>query len=393
MVGKTNLTFISKGEGTSAQLIQKSYVTDATETIYKMEIINDRIFAFVNPNNVMTGNNMGELCFVEKDNQYLQATHIIYKNGKYYIVCADQECLIYVTCDFVTYEQIEVGEIIEVEKSVGIFLDSRGRVVLCTKNQTTSSDNKNSDTILIRICNMVEDVKDAEAVYTKLNYGDLTSKAYMCDNKIFMSYRVVDLGALVLRTRILSLNGTYVQSDYQLEPYNYAGGYFFVIKNVNGNNYNVYYLRDGINATLLREMDYYKTGCIVPINGRYCLLGLDGYANIADDILSIGASENIKMKIVDTIRISSVLEYDGKTYIGTGNGIIYEMELDYEGTMQRPDVTIIKTMAAKQALAESLKYTDTCIATLKKYVDDKIQEQVSIEEGNSTEVEPVGNMN
>ena len=100
----------------------------------------------------------------------------------------------------------------------------------------------------------------------------------------------------------------------------------------------------------------------------------------------------MQIDIVDGMpSIASVLEYDGKTYLGTKNGIIYEYQLDYEGTMQRPDITIIKTLAAKQALAQSLEYTDRCIADLKKYIDDKEQEIPPEKTESSTGVEALIN--
>ena len=79
MVGKTNLTFISKGDASSVQLIQKSYITDSNGIIWKMEIINGKIFAF-SDKNVMMGTSMENLEFLKKGQEYLRADHIIYKN-------------------------------------------------------------------------------------------------------------------------------------------------------------------------------------------------------------------------------------------------------------------------------------------------------------------------
>lgn len=105
MVGKTNLTFISKGDASSVQLIQKSYITDSNGIIWKMEIINGKIFAF-SDKNVMMGTSMENLEFLKKGQEYLRADHIIYKNGRYYLVEADVECEIYTTEDFVEYSHV-----------------------------------------------------------------------------------------------------------------------------------------------------------------------------------------------------------------------------------------------------------------------------------------------
>ena len=108
---------------------------------------------------------------------------------------------------------------------------------------------------------------------------------------------------------------------------------------------------------------------------------------MADDILSVGRSTNVELQCSDKVSARSVMEYDGKTYVGTNSGIIYEFSLDYEGIIQRPDVAIIKTLAAKQALEQSLQYTDDCIAKLKNYIDSKMGEEAPAIEDNSTEVE------
>ena len=47
--------------------------------------------------------------------------------------------------------------------------------------------------------------------------------------------------------------------------------------------------------------------------------------------------------------------------------------LDMDGSYQRPEIALVKTLAAKEALAEANKYTDEKLAELKAYVDSKFQ--------------------
>ena len=106
---------------------------------------------------------------------------------------------------------------------------------------------------------------------------------------------------------------------------------------------------------------------------------------------AVGADKNEEVDISDNFEVTSWIEDDGKTYIGTNNGIIYEYQLDYSGTLQRPDVTIIKTLSAKQALKQALQYTDESVEKLKAYIESKMQETLFEKQENSTEVE--GNEN
>ena len=349
MVGKTNLTFISKGEGSAVQLIQKSYVTDAAKEIYKMKLINDRIFAFVAPDTVMSGTDINDLRFVEKDNAYLKATHIIYKDGKYYITCAETACLLYATSDFITFEKVELGEEITAMKSGGIFLDSRERIILALYNEQKC---------FLYIGERVEDINDARVVEVDGCYRVGWSNSRIYDNKIFVGST---------DKNVISLNGSAAFIN-KIDYCNYAGGYFFLFslyKTGEKIYTNLYRTRDGINS--IKQCMFPGTneeGYVFPINSRYCMLRA-GCANIADDILSIGAPENVQIDIVDGMpSIASVLEYDGKTYLGTKNGIIYEYQLDYEGTMQRPDITIIKTLAAEQEIPPEKTESSTGVEAL-----------------------------
>lgn len=377
MVGKTNLTFISKGDASSVQLIQKSYITDSNGIIWKMEIINGKIFAF-SDKNVMMGTSMENLEFLKKGQEYLRADHIIYKNGRYYLVEADVECEIYTTEDFVEYGKVELGEEFTGRKNVGIFLDSSDRVIFVC----CSSENW-----WIYRCDAAEDLGNADVVAVDINdYNYNKDHTYMRNNKILWNrnnnlYQVSLSGSKKLKIR----DNFYI--------YSYAAGYFFYWRTVNGTS-KMYRSRDVIGEETLcpnvRSSIIDNSPCVIPVNGKICILysstaGEGSLLNVSDDILSVGSSTNELLRCSDYISVCSVLEYDGKTYVGTGNGIIYELALDYEGIIQRPDVAIIKTLAAKQALEQSLQYTDDCIAKLKEYIDSKMGEESPAIENSSTE--------
>ena len=384
MVGKTNLTFISKGDASSVQLIQKSYITDSNGIIWKMEIINGKIFAF-SDKNVMMGTSMENLEFLKKGQEYLRADHIIYKNGRYYLVEADVECEIYTTEDFVEYGKVELGEGFSGKKNVGIFLDSSGMAIFVSYKEKSDGT---TDWNIYR-CDMIEDLLNT--VMVTGNFGNAWYKenhTYMLDNKIFW-YRGNTLYQVSLSGGIRENIHT---KDFEI--FSYAAGYFFY--NIGSNPTKMYRSRDAMsNETLcpdVKSVIINNFTCAIPMNGKIGILynsSTEGgrVINVADDILSVGRSTNVELQCSDKVSARSVMEYDGKTYVGTNSGIIYEFSLDYEGIIQRPDVAIIKTLAAKQALEQSLQYTDDCIAKLKNYIDSKMGEEAPAIEDNSTEVE------
>lgn len=393
MVGKTNLTFISKGEGSGVQLIQKSYVTDVTGRIWKIEKTNDDFFVFNTQGNVLVGTDMGNLSFVKRDQKNLIANHIIFKDGFYY--CTKyKDNYIYKTKNFSDYEEIQTDE-----KNTGIFLDSRGRIVLLSHETLEEKDSYGNPLFYehenIRIGESIEDILNDEPIVTGKADHDYET-AIMISNRIYL------LGTdwIARPFAQLSLAGEYIKTEenYNFKVHSYAGGYFFYMSDIE----KLYRSRDGINATLVssemgnKNIKGTESAIVIPISGKFCFryktMDQKSYINIADDIFNIASPENPEIEQVDDITITSVLEDDEKTYVGTSNGVIYEFQLDYEGVMQRPDVAIIKTMAAKQALSQSLQYTDESIENIKKYIDDKIQEIPSIETAGSTEVKPAGNI-
>ncbi len=404
MIGKTNLTFISKGDASSVQLLQKSYVIGMAGEIYKMEEINGRLFVF--GNGVMMGDNIDNLDFLKKDGVKLQATHIIYADERYYIVnhCRDWNEKIYLTCDFQTYEEIDPVDAAGISReimdgtvkktamitSMNLFLDSKGRIIFIylydwySANNTPPVNYTGAEHAGMSICKSLKEVSEREMIElsgdAKSSYG---KSAFLADDKIYCDRRQIDL------------NGGADTSYEILYKRMYANGYFFRMITAGSENI-IYRSRDGKN--LIRGThetpgkDFEVFDSIVPINGKlgvicYNQSEFKTYLNIANDVMSVGDVGNEMVQIFDSFNIVSIVEYNEKTYIGTDNGTIYELQLDYDGILQRPDVAIIKTLAAKQALAQAMQYTDDCIAKLKGYIDGKIEKESSDVENNSTKVE------
>lgn len=337
-----------------------------------MEVINNRFFAFVgsrtSKKNVLMGAGADDLSFVRKDNELLEATHIGYMEGKYYIVKCENDCSeMYETIDFKEYVQINLSGI--EGKWLGIFSDSRNKAVLVSFRKSSGSN----EDYTIYVCDSFRDLENAQVSGGSMDI-DLNTETYntcLINNRIFFQ-----------DGKQISLAGEGIAPETGWKRWNNAGGYFFKQSHRVGGMI-LYRSRDLKTITsypgFFPNINNEAAVQMISINGKYCLSYVaendsKRYINIADDILSVGQADNTKIEMADDLTIVSVLEEDGKTYVGTSNGIIYEFQLDYEGTMQRPDVTIIKTLAAKQALAQSLQYTDDCITELKSYIDSRFED-------------------
>ena len=81
----------------------------------------------------------------------------------------------------------------------------------------------------------------------------------------------------------------------------------------------------------------------------------------------ISAMDNaVEVNIIGNILTG--MENAGHTYIGCTGGVILKTYADYSGNGNAPDVALLKTLSAKQALAESKKYTDERFAALEARV-------------------------
>lgn len=411
MVGKTNLTFISKGDVSNVQLIQKSYVSGTTGKIYKMEIIHNRIFIFTDEKYVLTGVEFNNLDYIKRGNEKLLATHIVYADETYYIMDINEtyfvrddkdnainKPVIYMTTDFQNFEDIALKNTCMINNIndytfkmnlAGLFLDSRENIIVLYYAMNTRPSGYTYP-LYIAVAKSMNEILTAEIAHVTMeNEPARRNESFLIDNKIYLS------------KGWYSLAGNYTEAS-DIERYNYASGYFFSTtrqynSTIGQTEHILYRSRDGVSKirygyTLPRHNENDGSTYVIPISGKIGCMYIDVEGNpclnIADDVLKVGDGENQTIQLCEPVtNIGSVVEYDGKTYLGTKYGIIYELQLDYDGIVQRPDVTVIKTLAAKQALEQSMQYTDECVAELKKYIDSKVQEQPATDENNSTEVE------
>lgn len=400
MLGKTNIMFVAKSDASEAQLIQERYLTPSTSEIIKIEYLKNMFFVYTSDKEVMYGADIGSLAFIKKDGKNLKATHFIYHEGTYYFCNAytgsKLRSYVYATKDFIDYEEIIIEED-EDESfdmfSLGIFKDSQGRIIVVTyKYKHTSSvsyafTHQSSLHILSNFDERQDEeiLRDDEIFFVSANSsGEPHTDAMLIKDRIFSSGIVCDLAGNTqqLKKDIRSYANDYFYTSSYTSDYNLTG---------------IYKSFDGINWALCLSVDIEDAQSwptiivgtkklnnggkeVLPLAGKTCLIySCQGkiYANLADKTNLIGSSSNetFELDISDLSHISAMAEDEaGNTYIGFSGGGIIKLYLDQDGSTQLPDVQLVKTLAAKQALAQAKQYTDEKAAELKAYVDSKIEQ-------------------
>ncbi len=383
MLGKTNILFVSKNDASEAQIVQEKILTASSGKIVKIEFLNDLVFAYTDAG-VLYGTDVKTMDYIRKDGENLTATHFIYHGGKYYCCNANQSMqekgIIYATEDFSAYEEIVIEENILLDTRneakfivSGIFKDSRGRIVVMVRRM---QENAVTIQLVLHIFDTFEGLSEAEIVTCdKPNISEdqsLTCYNVLLKDRIFTSYGYV-----------CSLAGkSYVGPETLL----YAHDYFFRLNTDTTNKDNplasVYRSFDGINwaKELNVDIEAYPQCYIFPVSGKICLTYLDTqkrcFANLAGGVGKVGNSANETFELDIPERIYTAAEdYEGNAYLGCSGGIINKISLDTDGTTKLPEVQLIKTLAAKQALVQAKQYTDEKVAELKAYLDHSAGQQ------------------
>lgn len=406
MLGKTNILFVSKSDASEAQLIQERYLTPSTSEIIKIEYLNNMFLVYTSAKEVLHGTDINSLSFIKKDGKNLKATHFIFHEGKYYFCDASEgyklKACVYATTDnFTDYEEIIMEEEEDETWNLylpGIFKDSSGRIIVVgyRYKKTSSVSYAYDSQSRLHILNSFGERQDEEIIEgSKTGYnlvganssGTPYTDAILIKDRIFSGAQICDLAGNVRTTK----------GDFN----SYANGYFYKgsYNRDNGFIVGIYRSFDGINWALCPSVDIkyaklwtraasennysYSDGNheVLPLAGKSCLLySFNGkvYVNLADrqDMIGNPSNETFELDISDFNKICAIAEDGtGNTYIGLSGGTIIKLYLDQDGTTQLPDVQLVKTLAARQALAQAKQYTDEKVAELKAYFDSSMGQQ------------------
>lgn len=394
MLGKTNILFVSKSDASEVQLIQERYLTPSSGSVIKIEYLNNMFFVYTSTREVMYGADMGALAYIRKDGKNLEATHFIYHEGKYYFCDAYEgsklKSYVYATSDFTDYEEIILEEYEDEAYdlfSAGIFKDSQERIIVIGYRYKKTGSSTYDSQSRLHILYSFGERQDEEIIGGEngLSIGFYAGKPSTEERLI--KDRIFTSGSA---ENICDLAGNV--SNYTKNIESYANDYFYTEStrvNYYGETvFGIYKSFDGINWSLctsaaIKDISKWTDSEsieVIPLAGKTCLIYKAFekiHINLADRPEMIGnpTNETFDLDISDFSKIYAVAEDgEGNTYIGFKGGNIIKLYLDQDGTTKLPDVQLVKTLAAKQALAQAKQYTDEKVAELKAYVDSKIEQ-------------------
>lgn len=367
MLGKTNTMFVGAEESTDIQLIQENVLTPSAGNIEKIECVHDIYFAFLSDQKILYGADINNLKILQNGSSPLKASHIIFADDKYYFTnsCSNY---VYGTGDFTIFEEIEIQPS---HNLIGIYKNSGEKIVvfLYLKDEYPSTRVREYMLILDSLDNYVPEEKVliniSVSMYFSINEGRFR-KSFFAKDRIFIEESTGSSNTT--STAIISMDGSKV---YAKSKCNFLVHDFFYSNTGNG----LYYSLNGVDYSLLGSCNL--SGLILTeyednMIGIFYTDGNNYKFTIAESPQKIisALDKAITVNILGTIMTG--LNHLESTYLGCTGGVILKTQIDYSAG-NTPDVTVIKTLSAKQALMQANEYTDTKIKELKDYVDSLIQ--------------------
>lgn len=376
MLGRTNLLSVPASESTELVFEQKFIVTSTSKDIIKLENVNNLFFAYSNDDSVMYGEDIENLKYLMKDGVNFKAKHIIFKEGFYYITAIENtkgKAVIYKSADLISYEEITIktGTSTNVYPVHGIFLKSTGEIVIIF-NETTLDTSKYSGTKYLLILNSLVDYNEDDARFIEVTGNTLRIMSYYANSTQMKKDRIYTYTAGSITSSgtvriVITMDGN---STSYSDGYSYsyfASDYYFRIQSkrlyysINGIDYNVINYPEMENFTCLALFEY--DGCIANIFS-YTVDGTKHtklvYASTPKG-LADAYNDAIPVEYEYTFNSGASLYKDDYVYIGSTGGIIIKAKITASDAIA-PEVVVLKTLSAKEALSKAKAYTDTKIS-------------------------------
>jgi hypothetical protein len=387
MLGKTNLLFVAEDEPTDLSFNPQYILTSSSSNILKIEYINNLYFVFTSDDKVLYGSDINSLQTLKKDGSPFPATYIIYKNNAYYMITKEsntEKVVVYKTSNLTSFEEI----VIRRENSEERY-DSGSTITYCAGALLLTSDNRiamlysktEDDRPRIRfiLCDTFDSFDHVGNNFIEFNeYLECDcNKTYMLKDRIFSYYASNSI-------YLITLDG----SLQKVNPFsNYAAGYFFYVSTYTTSSMSssrklaVYYSLNGVDYQAVQlDIPAYNVSTTKGVSffeydGNIVMLYPDENDGMSQKIvisttpkgLADATKTAMPVSVDYGIQTKIGLYKDDYVYLGCTGGIIIKANLDYTNTT-RPDITILKTLSAKQALVESKRYTDEKIAALEARV-------------------------
>lgn len=377
MLGKTNLLFVAEDEPTDLSFTPQYILTPASDSIIKIEMINNLFFAYTSDGKVYYGSDMNHLQILKKDGAFMLAKHIIYADGVYYmtnIETTKDKAIIYKTPDLVSYEQLTLKTSNDswYYPVHGLFLNSAGEIVALVEKNGTSGNY--SDKYLL-VAESLENYVENSASFIQLENGYKISgtgvhSTTMEKDRIFAN---VSGGSSISNSGIIiTLDGTSISCEKYTH---FAADYFFRVGDT-ATNKKLYYSLNGkdyINIDFSKVDTNFSAKEVFEYDGNIALI----YSGSQGTKLALSAtptglveaiSSAIPVNFDYAIRQNSNLYNDDYVYLGSTGGIVVKAKIDYSDTT-RPDITLLKTLSARQALTAANEYTEKLFAALELRVE------------------------
>ena len=370
MLGRTNLLFVA-GDNTSELAFTPDYIlTSSSGNILKIEYINNLFFLFASDGAVLYGSDINSLQTLKNGNNAFEAKHIIFADGVYYMTKIEKtsgKAVIYKTADLISFEEItlKTGNSSYPYPVHGLFLNSKGEIVALIEENKGSSDRCAK---FLLIADTLTDYQEESAnfievdtsIYTYYITNSTAAGTKLIKDRIFTatygSYSNVD--------KMITLDGT--MSTIEMYTF-FAVDYFF--KKQSNSPSGLYYSLNGVDYISLdfsKDVTDFVAINVFEYDGAIALIykctengetvSKLTTAATPKELIKATASA-IPVTIDYSMQNDSNVYVDEYAYLGSTGGIVIKGKIDNAET-ERPDVVVIKGMAAKEALEQANDYTD-----------------------------------
>lgn len=376
MLGKTNIIYVAKDQNSKMQFVAETIITRSSSNIKKIKYLNGLFFVFTEEDSVLYGGDIKDLSFLKNGENLFTATNVEYYRGKYIFINSNDSAYVqtekpipyYISEDLTIFQKhtidgISNGTSNSVKRYIcDIFINSYNQLVFCVCVTFSATGYKSGNGTDFHLC-ICTDPED--------NNFEIRSSKTSAET----GYKVS--GNAFMRDRLLGhskgANGIEFCHCITMDA---------VVENIEGNYCPVGMAADMAYISIdtgtyysLNFKNYIKIksgptqNCFL-IRGQIGLYN-EGTLELASKVTDFSAGKSTILEVTGIdYEVLCYATTDEYTYLGCEGGIIIQCLLDVEGSYQTPEIALVKTLAAKQALEQAQRYTDEKIAELKNYVDN-----------------------
>ncbi|MBO5208080.1 MAG: hypothetical protein J6B68_01910 [Lachnospiraceae bacterium] len=370
MLGRTNAVYAESTETASLSFESESILTPSSSDIWKIEYINNVYFVFLDNFSVLFGTDISSLKILQKEGSNLLATHVVYKDETYAFISTSvtlsssgtQYFNVYISTDLIDFDVITISNnILKGTDLFGIFLSSTKKIIVMTQR-------------CLGIFDSFNEMKEGTASIVEFTYISINStkdsknqkrKTRILNDRIFTGYDGDS------SPYVITLDGN---KETIVDQPAIIHGKFYFCNSTYPSTTIIYYSLNGVDYLKIAEVDiFFKSielveyedgaiGILAKTNDTYGFALVEANSEISNALSNLVDGKGI----IGTINcFCNVGMY---TYLGCTGGVIMKTWVDYSGKGNTPNVTVLKTLSAKQALNESKSYTNEQIAALEERV-------------------------